>query len=90
MQILLALALLLPQKDASGTQEVDPFGKVTMPALDAGQLDQWRDYLLPNPSESAFTTIPWLPTFADGIHRAEAEQKPLLLWVMNGHPLGCT
>jgi hypothetical protein len=92
MQLLLALALplFLTQQDVSAPQDLGPFGKVTIPALEPEMLLEWRDYLLPTSSEVAFETIPWQPTFADGIHRAEAEQKPMLLWVMNGHPLGCT
>lgn len=50
----------------------------------------WRDYVLPDPKEMAWEQIPWLTTFKDGILAADASQKPLLLWTMNGHPLGCT
>lgn len=57
---------------------------------DEKNLAAWRDHILPDASELAFARIPWLPTFWQGIVRAGAEEKPLLLWVMNGHPLGCT
>lgn len=51
----------------------------------------WREWLRPKTQETAWsTTIPWLPSFAEGIHRADEQARPLLLWVMNGHPLGCT
>jgi hypothetical protein len=50
----------------------------------------WRDHILPNPSEMSWEQIPWLTTFKDGILAADAADKPLLLWTMNGHPLGCT
>lgn len=50
----------------------------------------WRNHILPDLSEMAWTKIPWLSTFHDGIVAADAEGKPLLLWTMNGHPLGCT
>jgi hypothetical protein len=50
----------------------------------------WRDHILPDLSEMAWNQIPWLSTFHDGIVSADAAQKPLLLWTMNGHPLGCT
>jgi hypothetical protein len=50
----------------------------------------WRDHILPNPSEMAWEQIPWLTTFKDGIRAADSADKPLLLWTMNGHPLGCT
>jgi hypothetical protein len=50
----------------------------------------WRDHILPNEREMAWEKIPWLTTFKDGIAAAGAAEKPLLLWTMNGHPLGCT
>jgi hypothetical protein len=50
----------------------------------------WREHILPEPSELAWEQIPWLTTFKDGILAADAAEKPLLLWTMNGHPLGCT
>ncbi len=64
--------------------------ELALPALDAGDLAVWRRYLLPSPDELRWREIPWLDTFAAGVLRAEAEKKPLLLWTMNGHPLGCT
>ena len=50
----------------------------------------WKDHILPDSSELAWQEIPWLTTYKDGILAAEAADKPLLLWTMNGHPLGCT
>ena len=54
------------------------------------ELPQWRAHLRPASDELAFEKIDWMPDFAQGLRRADAEQKPLLLWAMNGHPLGCT
>ena len=50
----------------------------------------WRDHILPTESELEFLKIPWERTFKDGIVKANDDGKPVLLWVMNGHPLGCT
>lgn len=50
----------------------------------------WRGHILPDSSEMGWEQIPWLTTFKDGILAANAANKPLLLWTMNGHPLGCT
>ena len=44
----------------------------------------------PTKEELAWAQIPWRSTFYDGLIDSDREQKPLLLWVMNGHPLGCT
>jgi hypothetical protein len=50
----------------------------------------WRDRIRPRAAERCFETIPWLPTFWDGVMTAQKEDKPILLWAMNGHPLACT
>ncbi|MGB0951659.1 MAG: hypothetical protein ACPG31_00395 [Planctomycetota bacterium] len=96
MPLLLALALTLAPQDPSAesvnvaSEASDPFGAVAMPELDRSEYRAWRRYLRPTDEEAAFEAIPWLPTFADGLKAAEEAQLPLLLWVMNGHPLGCT
>jgi|GEM_PF-1006432 len=58
--------------------------------LNAGNYAVWRDHILPQSDELAWAKIPWLTTFQDGILEAGKANKPLLLWTMNGHPLGCT
>ena len=58
--------------------------------LNAANYQAWREHILPNETEMAWEQIPWLTTFKDGIAAADAAEKPLLLWTMNGHPLGCT
>lgn len=58
--------------------------------LNAENYQAWHDHILPKSSELAWEQIPWLTTFQDGILAADAADKPLLLWTMNGHPLGCT
>ncbi len=49
-----------------------------------------RGQVVPNKSELAWTKIPWRSSFHEGIAEAQRQGKPVLLWVMNGHPLGCT
>jgi hypothetical protein len=51
---------------------------------------QWRDQIRPKSAELCFATVPWLPTFWEAVTAAHAEDKPILLWAMNGHPLACT
>ena len=58
--------------------------------LSAETLEQWRDHILPSEDDLTWMEIPWLVTFASGVQAANQADKPLLLWVMNGHPLGCT
>jgi hypothetical protein len=52
--------------------------------------DSWRDRIRPKAAERCFETVHWLPTFWDGVMTAQKEDKPILLWAMNGHPLACT
>ena len=58
--------------------------------LTDANMDDWRRHILPDESEMEWRKIPWLPTLAEGILKASEESKPVLLWTMNGHPLGCT
>jgi len=58
--------------------------------LDASSVEAWRDHVLPDGDELAFASIPWHPTFGEGMAAANAADKPMLMWAMNGHPLGCT
>jgi hypothetical protein len=52
--------------------------------------NMWREFIKPTSQELAWAKIPWRSTFYDGLIDSDHEKKPLLLWVMNGHPLGCT
>ncbi|MFQ5749963.1 MAG: hypothetical protein ACE5H3_10980 [Planctomycetota bacterium] len=50
----------------------------------------WKHFLVPSSADRIFEKIPWIPSFGAGILQAQKQGMPLLLWVMNGHPLGCT
>ena len=77
---------------ASSHKSIDSpaVGRVLMHALRDADLAAWRELILPTSEELAFERVAWLPSFHEGMERANIERKPLLLWVMNGHPLGCT
>lgn len=49
-----------------------------------------RDRVLPSAEDQAFAAIPWRTTLAVAALEADAADRPILLWVMNGHPLGAT
>jgi hypothetical protein len=49
-----------------------------------------RDYLVPGEKDLAYKAIPWRASYWDAVVEAQAKDKPILLWAMNGHPLGCT
>ena len=43
----------------------------------------------PRPEERRWTQIPWEIDLWEARRLARAARKPILLWAMNGHPLGC-
>lgn len=53
-------------------------------------LARWLARVEPGEDERTWQTIPWLPSLWEGLLASAREGRPLLLWVMNGHPLGCT
>jgi hypothetical protein len=48
-----------------------------------------RKAVLPAAGEDDFAKIPWLTSIWDARIKAAKEGKPILLWEMDGHPLGC-
>lgn len=60
------------------------------PRLDAASLAAVIERVVPKPDELAWRTIPWRATLRAGLLDATTERKPVLLWAMNGHPLGTT
>jgi hypothetical protein len=60
------------------------------PSLDDQSFARWRDFIRPRPSEESYLEIPWRESFYIAINEARETDRPILLWVMDGHPLGCT
>ena len=48
---------------------------------------KWRDHVLPRNWELSYRKIPWRTSFWDAVIEAQATDKPIFLWSMNGHPL---
>ncbi len=49
-----------------------------------------RDAILPEASEVKWEQIPWQPDLGSAVLEANQHDKPILLWMMNGHPAGMT
>ena len=49
-----------------------------------------RQSLTSPKDESGWREIPWRPNLGEAIIEARKENKPILLWIMNGHPCGMT
>lgn len=75
---------------------LEPIGLALTAALLAGaptltwdDFDATRDAVLPTAEEERWLDIPWRSAFSDAVAEAREQGKPILLWAMNGHPLGC-
>ena len=55
----------------------------------AEQFDSLHSLIKPKPTEEKWNQIPWLASLWDARQKAAAAGKPILLWEMDGHPLGC-
>jgi hypothetical protein len=64
----------------------------TAPAAEPIRSDQFgklQALIKPDQSEDAWTKIPWLTDLWQARKIAATQGKPILLWEMDGHPLGC-
>ena len=60
------------------------------PLLAPENFSALRDRILPTPAEEEWRRIPWRASLLDAAREARRLDRPILLWAMNGHPLGCT
>jgi hypothetical protein len=60
------------------------------PELNDESLDQFRDDIRPRDEELAYLKIGWHESFFSAVNEARETNRPILLWAINGHPLGCT
>ncbi|MBL67403.1 MAG: hypothetical protein CMO74_02955 [Verrucomicrobiales bacterium] len=80
--VLLALVLQV--------QPVSAADKFQEKELSDANYAKWRDHVLPKNWELSYRRIPWQTSFWDAVIEAQAKDKPILFWAMNGHPLGNT
>ena len=59
------------------------------PFLSDAQFATLLKTVRPASGEDAFAEIPWLISLWDAREKAAKLGKPILLWEMDGHPLGC-
>jgi hypothetical protein len=78
-QLLIGLALLLAPFSAPGAAPVPP-----------GQFDRLHALIKPHTDEQKWEQIPWLADLWQARKLAAEQGKPILLWEMDGNPLGCT
>ncbi len=61
----------------------------TAAELTDAEFERLHKLLRPAPDE-AWRTIPWKIALLDAQRNAVEENKPIFIWAMDGHPLGCT
>ena len=60
------------------------------PTLDGSNFKQWYTAIMPTAEECSFQDLNWRPSLWSAVAEANKQDKPILLWTMNGHPLACT
>ena len=65
-------------------------GAVAAQDLTDASYASWRDRVLPASDELQWRRIGWRDALGTAVLEAVERDRPVLLWVMNGHPLGCT
>lgn len=58
-------------------------------ALTRERFESLHKLIKPSAREQKWTSIPWMTSLWAARERAAAAGKPILLWEMDGHPLGC-
>ena len=94
MGLLLGLAVVgaaLPaQSEPAPTPAPTASAFESSPVLDDSTFEALWQHVVPCASVLEWRRIPWVGTLAEGVVAAQAADKPILLWAMNGHPLACT
>ena len=82
----IATVLLLAASIGQGAAQQAPLQK-PQPSTEYARR---RDQVLPNPGEQSYRKIEWRNSVLRGIVDAQRIDKPVMIVLMNGHPLGCT
>lgn len=53
-------------------------------------LDAKVKSVLPTAEEEQWLQIPWRLNLMEARKASIEQNKPMFLWIMNGHPMGCT
>ena len=58
--------------------------------IEAAHFERLHSLIKPKAEEEKWAQIPWLASLWEARELAAKQGKPILLWEMDGHPLGCT
>ena len=87
-------ATLLTAASAAGTPPCK-IGDVPVPSLATktlrpAEFRALHSAVAPRGAGERWAEIPWEPDLVSARRKASRAGKPLVLWIMDGHPLGCT
>ena len=85
MRFLLAALMVLITIPAHAQQKITRKTKLTETSF-----ERIRKALQEKPTVEHWQKIPWRPDLNVAIEEARGDDKPILLWMMNGHPCGMT
>ena len=80
----LSLSVLLPALSVTAQESVRSV------ELNEATYSMIREAILLKPAEAVWEQIPWQPDLGEAVREARQQDKPILLWMMNGHPAGMT
>ena len=60
------------------------------PSLKPENFKEWQSYLLEPFTQDGVAAVGFHTTLWEAVVEANLEDKPILLWAMNGHPMACT
>jgi len=63
--------------------------RAAAPAPTPEQFEKIQSLIKPAGEEAKWEQIPWMASLWQARIKAAAAGKPILLWEMDGHPLGC-
>ncbi|MDQ2985391.1 MAG: hypothetical protein M3R13_01560 [Armatimonadota bacterium] len=58
--------------------------------VSGSDLDARIAEIAPRPSEEKWLSIPWRTNLSQARLDSQKLGKPIFMWIMNGHPFGCT
>jgi hypothetical protein len=61
-----------------------------VPVLTDETIRKWIDFIRPSDDDNRWERLEWRTELGAAVEEARALGRPILLWAMNGHPLGCT
>jgi hypothetical protein len=67
-----------------------PVPGLAVKALSPAQFTALHREVAPRGEGERWAEIPWQTDLTQARRKAARENKPLLMWIMDGHPLGCT